>query len=107
MGLRHESEDRLRAILQQAYHARGADAVSEAESRELMRRIRGLAEPKSAASPGMVLDRLFWRLAPAAGALIAVMIAVAFNLDLVPEATVWTLWSYESEASEIAQIMLY
>jgi hypothetical protein len=71
-----------------------------------MRRIRELAEPPAVASPGMLLDRLFWRLAPAAGALIAVLALAAFNLDLVPQDSVWSLWSYESEATAIAQIML-
>lgn len=107
MGPRHESEDRLQAILQEAYHARGTDEIAEVEPQALMRRIRRAAEPKPAALPGMVLERLFWRLAPAAGALIVILAMVAVTYDFSPDPTLWSLWTYETEATEIAQTMLY
>ena len=105
MGRKHTSADKLQQILKQAYRQRAAEADPAADPQALMRRIRHLAASDAAASPGVLLDRLFWRLVPAAGALIALLTLVAVNLDFAPDAA-WSMLSYENEAADMVQIVL-
>jgi hypothetical protein len=100
------SEDRLQQLLQQAYRAGASAPAPVVASPALMRRLRQQAASKEERAPFGALDRLFWRLAPAAGALIAILAMVAVNLDFFPDAAVWSLLSYESEASAMVQILL-
>ncbi len=105
MGPKPTSEAKLHQVLKQAYRQRtAAPAPAAAESQALMRRVRHLAASE-AASPVVFLDRLFWRLAPVAGALIAVLAVVAVNLDFAPDAA-WSMLSYENEAADMVQILL-
>lgn len=106
MGRKHASEDRLKQILKQAYRAGEMDAVHGVDTQTLMGRIRHLAASREETSPGLALDRLFWRLAPAAGALIAILAMVAINLDFIPDAEVWSMLHYENEAAAMMQILL-
>ncbi len=99
------SADNLQKMLQAAYRHRADASDGAVDSQALMRRIRHLAAAEDAPSPGEVLDRLFWRLVPATGALIAILALVAVNLDYLPDAT-WSMLSYETEATEIAQLLL-
>ena len=104
MGPKPTSEVKLRQVLKQAYRQRAAEPAPAADPQALMRRVRHLAASE-AASPGVFLDRLFWRLAPVAGALIAVLAVVAVNLDFAPDAA-WSMLSYENEAADMVQTLL-
>ena len=104
MGLKPSPEEKLHKVLKQAYRQRAAEPAPAADHRALMRRVRHLAASE-AASPGVFLDRLFWRLVPVAGALIAVLAVVAVNLDYAPDAA-WSMLSYEIEAADMVQMLL-
>jgi hypothetical protein len=105
MEAKGASEDRLQQLLKQAYEAGEAEPTPAVASAALMRRIRRLAASKGSHSPLVALDRIFWRLVPAAGALIVILALVAVNLDFLPDAAVWSLLSYESEAAAMVQIL--
>ncbi len=105
MGRKHASAEKLRKILKGTYRQRALGADPEVDPHRLMRRIRHLAASETAASPGVYLDRLFWRLVPTAGALIAILAMVAVNLDFAPDAA-WSMLSYENEAADMVQNLL-
>ncbi len=104
MGRKPTAEEKLHKVLRQAYRQRATAAEPEADPQALMRRVRHLAASEGA-TPGVFLDRLFWRLAPVAGALIAVLALVAVNLDFAPDAA-WSMLSYENEAADMVQMLL-
>lgn len=106
MDRRHDAEDRLRHILQQAFRAREMDPVSDVDARVLMGRLRQLAASRAGTLPAAGMDRLFWRLVPAAAALIAILVIVAGNLYLVPDAEVWSMLHYETETVATMQTLL-
>jgi hypothetical protein len=105
MSPTHPSADNLQKILKQAYRQKADAAHPPVDSHALMRRIRQLGDTETAASPGAFLDRFFWRLIPAAGALIVVLALVAANLDFAPDLA-WSLFSYENEAVDMVQNLL-
>ncbi|MDJ0721794.1 MAG: hypothetical protein QNJ04_09195 [Desulfobacterales bacterium] len=102
---KHPSANKLHKILKQAYLQRADAAHPPVDSNALMRRIRQLGDTGTAASPGAFLDRFFWRLVPAAGALIVVLALVAAGLDFAPDQA-WSLLSYENEAADMVQNLL-
>lgn len=104
MGRKHTSAENLHRVLQQAYRQKTAEG-DPADAQALMRRIHHLAAAEPASSPVALLDRLFWQLVPAAGALIAILAMVAVNLDFLPDAA-WSMLSYENEAAAMVQILL-
>lgn len=105
MGRKDMSAVNLHKVLKQAYRQKAAEGAPAVDAQALMRRIRHLAASEPAASPAALLDRLFWRLVPAAGALIAILAMVAVNLDFFPDAA-WSMLSYENEAAAMVQILL-
>jgi hypothetical protein len=106
MSGKQTAEKNLQKLLQQAYRAGVSGTVPEVGPQALMRRIRHPSARPEETSADAFLDRLFWRLAPAAGALIAILAMVMLNLDFIPDTDVWSLLSYESEAAAMAQILL-
>ncbi len=102
---KHRSADKLHQILKQAYRERAGKEHPPADSQALMRRVRRLGVAEASAAPGAFLERFFWRLVPAAGALIVVLALVAVNLDFAPDAA-WSLLSYEDEAVDMVHILM-
>jgi len=99
---RHTAAD-LQRLLRAAYRARAADPPAPGDSAALMRRIAGQPCATRAASLQVDLERLFWRLAPTAGVLIAVMLALVFTLGVTPASEIWPLWSYDAAAAAFMQ----
>lgn len=106
MERKHASENHLRQILKQAYRTRETNAVPDVDPRALMGRIRRLAASREEASLGALLDRLFWWLAPATGAMIAILAMVVVNFDFIPDADAWSMLCYENEAAAMMQTLL-
>ena len=106
MDRRHDAENRLKQILKQAYRAREMDPVSDVDVRALMGRLRRLAASRADTLSAAGMDRLFWRLVPAAAALIAILVIVAGNLYVVPDAEVWSMLHYETETVATMQTLL-
>ena len=71
-----------------------------------MDRIHLLATKDRELSLGELLERFFWHLAPASGALIVILGVVLLNFDFVADAEVWPLLAFESETYSLMQMAI-
>jgi hypothetical protein len=101
-----ETEKKLQLILQQAYRSHPTFEEDQIDPRAIMRRIHSLPKNERETGAGETLDRLFWRLTPMAGALIAILAVVILNLDFIPDAEAWSTLTYEKDAADIIQLFM-
>jgi len=99
-------EENLQRLLREAYRARSEDPTSPGDGAALMRRIAGLPQASRPALMPVDLERLFWRLAPTAGVLIAVMLLLVISLGVTPASEIWPLLSYDAAAAAFMQSII-
>lgn len=90
-----EFEDLL-GVLHGAYRDKKPPRVREPWRADTMRRIRQLP-PLNKAGSLFLFERIVWRLAPVAAALIIVISMALVNLDTDPGRGVFDLMTYQSE----------
>lgn len=100
---RRHGEENLQRLLRAAYHSRAEGPAAGGDGAALMRRIAGPPQAAPSFFQDAALERLFWRLAPAAGVLIAVMIVLVANLEVMPDAEIWPLLSFDNAAAAVMQ----
>ena len=85
----------LLSVLRRAYHDKDTPRFQEPWRADTMRRIRQLPSLNKAA--GLFLfERIAWRMAPVAAALIIVISIALINLDMSADRGVFDLMTYQS-----------
>ena len=87
----------LLGVLRRAYRDKETPEVHEPWRADTMRRIRQLPSLNKAAISLFAFERIVWRMAPVAAALIIVISLALMNLDMYPDHGVFDLMTYQSE----------
>ena len=88
--------DGLLNVLRRVYRDKEAPQVQEAWRADTMRRIRQL--PSLNMAPGLFsFERIVWRMAPVAAALIIAISVALINQDMYPGRGVFDLMTYQME----------
>ena len=91
-----EKIDGLLSVLLRAHREKEAPQVQESWRDDTMRRIRQLPSLNMATSL-LSFERIVWRMAPVAAALIITISVALINLDMYPERGLFDLMTYQSE----------
>jgi hypothetical protein len=86
----------LLSVLRRAYRDKKAPHVEEPWRADTMRRIRQLPSLNTAAGSLFTFERIAWRMAPVAAALIIVISMALINSDMYPDQGVFDLMTYQS-----------
>ncbi len=105
MTLPHHKADTLKRLLRGAYQERENQTVGDDWQESTMARIRALTPGNPPMSLPMAIGLLTWRLAPAAGALVILLIVILATTDLPPAAHMYQLMIDDFESSEMVTLL--
>jgi len=87
----------LKTLLRSAYHEEEDIPISDHWRQQTMNRIRGLAPDRVRQGFAALFEPFVWRLVPITLAMILALSIALSNFDLVSDAEVFRLFSYELE----------
>jgi len=85
MGSPKDERERLEKVLATAYRSRGGPEPGEEWEARVMRGVRNLPGEVEGASWTDLFGRLFWRVCPAACAVIILLAVAVFRYDAAPQ----------------------